>query len=229
MFNIFDDLNYINYFEVLKLLFLKDQHFTFNRPIKILQIFSNILRYAKQDKSFDNRKERLAWKPITSVNGYVQDGQLFLPQAILQHTALERCNLITLKDSQAPQFSYMENMESNDCFELTAPRKLGNFKIAHAEELELHLHYNRFFIGIPKRNNIKLCNLRPNQPVEITINGKTDFSLTGRRDRQFTDQQYIFEYLGDFKTCIVLKEKANPVLKQIPAERKLVDTIKPLW
>ncbi len=208
---------------------MKDQHFTFNRPIKVLQIFSNILRYAKEDKSFDKRKERMEWKPIFSANGYVQDGQLFLPPAILQHMALERCNLITLKDSLAPQFNYMENMESNDCFELSVPRKLGNFKIQQAEELELHLHYNRFFIGIPKRSNIKLCNLRPGLPVEIAINGKTDFSLTGRRDREFTEQLYIFEYLGDFKTCIVLKERANPVLKPIPAERKLVDMIKPLW
>ncbi len=208
---------------------MKDQHYTFNRPIKILQIFSNILRYAKEDKSFDKRRERLAWRPVESLNGYVKEGELFLPSGILEHEALKRCNLITIKDSLAPPFNYMERMESNDCFELTAPRKLGNFNIQQAEELELHLHYNRFFIGIPKRNNIKLCNLRPNQPVEITINGKTDFSLTGRRDREFTEQLYIFEYLGDFKTCTVLKEKANPVLKQIPAERKLVDMIKPLW
>jgi hypothetical protein len=208
---------------------LKDRHFTFKRPIKILQVFSNVLRYGKDDKSFDKREERLAWHPVQSLNGYVHDGELFLPPAILQHAALERCNLITIKDSLSPLFNYMENMENNDCFELTAARKLGNFKIKQTEELELHLDYNRFFIGTPKRDNIKLCNLRPGQPVEIAINGKTDFSLTGRRARNFTDQQYIFEYLGDFKTCTVLKEKAKPVVKQIPAKRKLVDMLKPLW
>ncbi|MEO6254454.1 MAG: hypothetical protein ABIO79_14170 [Ferruginibacter sp.] len=208
---------------------MKDRHYTFNRHIKILQVFSNILCYGKDDRSFDKRKERLEWRPVESANGYVKDGQLFLPPAILQHASLERCDLITIKDSLAPEFNYMENMESNDCFELTAPRKLGNFKIIQSEELELHLHYNRFYIGTPKRDNIKLCNLRLNQPVEIAVNGKTDFSLTGRRARNFTDQQYIFEYIGDFKTCTVLKEKAKPVLKQIPAERKMVDMLKPLW
>lgn len=140
---------------------MKDQHFIFKRPIKILQIFTNILRYTKEDRSFDDRKERLAWKPVRSVNGYVQGGELFLPPVILQHAAIERCNLITIKDSLVPEFNYLERMESNDCFELTAPRKLGIFKILHGEELELHLHYDRFFVGTPKRNNIKLCNLRP--------------------------------------------------------------------
>jgi hypothetical protein len=159
----------------------------------------------------------------------VKNGELFLPPTILQHPVIERCNLITIKDSLAPKFNYMERMENNDCFELTAPRKLGNFKIKQDEDLELYLDYNRFFIGIPKRANIKLCNLRLNHPVEIAINGKTDFSLTGRRNRDFTDQQYIFEYIGDFKACTMLKEKAKPVLKQIPSERKLVDMIKPLW
>ncbi|HEX2684833.1 MAG TPA: hypothetical protein VHL77_12900 [Ferruginibacter sp.] len=208
---------------------MKYDHFVFNRPIKILQIFSNIFVYTKKDKSFENRKEQLAWKPVASLNGYVKDGELFLPPAILKHPVLERCQLITIKDSLAPAFNYMENMESNDCFELSAPRKLGNFKIKQAEELELHLDYNRFFIGTPKRDNIKLCNLRAGQPVEIITNGKSDFSLTGRRERKFNDQQYIFEYLGDFKTCTVLKEKENPVIKNIPAERKLVDLFKRLW
>jgi hypothetical protein len=208
---------------------LKDQHFEFIRPIKILQVFSNVQRYTTEERSFDKRKERLEWKPTESVNGRIKDGQLFLPADILQHPALERCNLITIKDSLAPDFAYMERMESNDCFELTAARKLGNFKIKQGEELDLFLDYDRFFIGIPKRANIKLCSLRLQQPVEIAINGKTDFSLTGRRAREFTDQHYIFEYLGDFKSCIVLAEKAKPVVKQIPGERKLVDMIKPLW
>ena len=219
----------INYFKAFKLLFLKDQHFEFNRPIIVLQVFTNLLRYTKEERSFDKRKERLAWKPAASAYGYVKDEGLFLPAGILQHPALERCNLITIKDSLAPEFAYMERMESNDCFELTAPRKLGNFKIKQVEALDLFLDYNRFFIGIPKRANIKLCSLRLKQPVEIAINGKTDFSLTGRRAREFTDQHYIFEYLGDFKSCRVLKENAKPVIKSIPGKRKLVDMIKPLW
>lgn len=208
---------------------MKDQHFEFNRPIKILQVFSNVLRYTKEERSFDKRKEKLEWRPMQSAHGYIKDKELFLPESILQHPALERCNLITIKDSQTHEFAYMERMEHNDCFELTAPRKLGNFKIKLGEELELFLDYDRFFIGIPKRANIKLCSLRLKQPVEIAINGKTDFSLTGRRDREFTDQHYIFEWLGDFKTCQVLNERAKPVIKHIPAKRKLVDMIKPMW
>ncbi len=208
---------------------MKDQHFTFNRPIKILQIFTNILRYTKEDRSFDKRRDRLQWRPVESMNGCIKNGQLFLPPAILQHPGLEKANLITIKDSLNPQFNYMELLENNDCFELTASRKLGSFKIKQAEELELHLHYSQFYIGTPKRDNIKLCNLRAGHSVEIAINGKTDFSLTGRRDREFTDQYYIFDHLGDFKTCRVLPENTKPVWKQIPAERKLVDMIKPLW
>lgn len=208
---------------------MKEAHFTFNRPLKILQVFTNVLRYAKEDRSFDKRRERLQWRPAESSNGYTREGELFLPPGILQHPVLERANLLTIKDSLAPQFSYMERLGNNDCFELTAPRTLGNFKIKQDEELELYLQYDRFFIGTPKRANMKLCSLRPHQPVEVFINGKTDFSLTGRRSRQFNDQQYIFEWLGDFKSCRILPENAAPVLKQIPTERKMVDLLKHLW
>ncbi len=215
---------YIGNLKPLTSPFLKDQDFIFKRPIKILQIFTNILRYTKEDKSFDKRKERLAWKPVSSANGHVQNGQLFLPQGILQHPAIERCNLITIKDSVAPEFNYMERLENNDCFQLSAARKLGIFKIKQEEELELHLEYSNTYIGDPKRNNMKLGNLLPGQPVEFIINGKIDYY-----DRTFIDHQYIFQYLGDFKTATVLPERAKPILKEIPTERKLVDMIKPLW
>ncbi|MCX6132020.1 MAG: hypothetical protein NTX25_23555, partial [Proteobacteria bacterium] len=84
-------------------------------------------------------------------------------------------------------------------------------------------------VGDPKREDFKLGEVKKGKPIEIKINGKTDFSLTSRRARVFKEQTYIFNYIGDFSECKILKEPFDFTLKRLPSDRKVVDLIKPLW
>jgi len=202
---------------------------SFKKPVKILQVFRNVVYYRKDEKSFADRQHKLAWRPVDSPHGGVADGQLLLPETILEHPRLQQCKLITIVDDISMEHYHLRDFQYNDCLVLDVPRPLSIFNLVQKEELELHLRYDPFFLGIPERENFKICTLRSGEPVEIKINGKTDFSLTGRRARVFKEQQYIFHYVGAFDTAQLLKAPVASIHKSTPAQRKLVDLLKPLW
>lgn len=219
---------------------MKLQELKLKRPKKILQVFRNINVYGKEEKSFEERKEEVAWKDIKSKSGYVLNNELYLPEKILENPKLMTCNLITIEDENkrinyttaALRFSRIDTDDKkikNQCFNLAHPNKFEIFEIKYNDELEVFLKYRYFGVGAPERENFKLCTLKMNCPVEIKINGKTDYSLTWRRARVFTEQQYIFHYLGDFDSCKLIKDPFEPVIKHVPDERKVVDLIKHLW
>jgi hypothetical protein len=220
---------------------MKLQEITFKRPIRIFQVFRNINVYGKANKSFDDRKDRMTWKVIPSKSGHVIDGELYLPEQILKNADLLTCDLITIEDDNQPQTFTSSDLrftkvigsnyepDFNHCFHLARHNKLDIFEIRKEDEIELHLQYGYFEIGIPERKNFKLCDIKKNKPVEIKINGKTDFSLSSGRERIFKEQDYIFEYIGDFDKCKILKEPYGAILKSVPADRKVIDLNKGLW
>ena len=206
---------------------MKLQEKIFSRPVKILQVFRNINMYGKDKKSFSDRGDDMVWQAMPSKSGHVLDNELFLPGAVFNDPQFQSGCLVTLEDNNQPQPKTTEKY--NHCFQLTGTNRLDIFEVKYKEELELFLHYGYFTIGIPSRDNFKICELIKGKPVEIKINGKTDSSLTWRRARIFKDQFYIYEYLGEFKKCTILKEPFGDFIKQVPADRKLVDLMKPLW
>jgi hypothetical protein len=218
---------------------MKLQEITFKKPVKILQIFRNINVYGKADKSFENRKKAMEWKPVSSKSGYVIDNDLFLPEKFFDNNVAGNCEIITLEDNNqqetfsATDLQHTKMIASNNepgfnrCFKQKSFAKIDIFEIKN--DLELFLKYDSYEVGIPERKNFKLCILKINNPVEIKINGKTDFSMTSGRERIFKEQHYIFEHLGDFGSCKILKEPYESIIKRVPAERKIIDLIKPLW
>ncbi len=216
----------------------------FTRPIKVLQIFRNINFYEKPKKSFNDRRDELEWGSIPSKSGCVTEGQLFLPESIKTNPDARSCDLITIEDDNQPQIFpsphlHKEKMlyvprlpqppPSNHCLNLVRPNNLDIFELRLEGELELYLQYGYFDVGIPKRNNFKLCQVKLGEPVEIKINGKIDTSLTAGKERTFKEQHYVFHYLGDFPNATLLREPFEPVQKHVPEQRKVVDLIKQLW
>ncbi|MEO5649312.1 MAG: hypothetical protein ABIR03_05230 [Ginsengibacter sp.] len=218
---------------------MKLQEIIFKKPVKVLQVFRNINIYGKADKSFENRKGTMEWQSILSKSGYVSGDELFLPETFFDHNHPETGGIITLEDNNQTgkgNTPYLhsskitgrnEEADSNRFFKTGSIAKLDIFEIKN--ELELFLKYDAYEVGIPERKNFKLCLLKPKVPVEIKINGKTDFSMTSGRQRVFKEQHYLFEYLGEYKYCKILKEPFAPMIKHVPEERKTVDLIKPLW
>lgn len=224
---------------------MKPESIEFARPVKVLQVFRNINLYGKSKKSIDDRRSELEWREIRSKSGHVIDGQLFLPESIKTNPDFRTCDLITIEDDNQPQIFTAGHLQltklmaivprlpdpliANHCFNLVRPNKLDIFEIRRASELELFLQYGHFDVGIPKRNNFKLCEVKLGQPVEIKINGKRDSSLTSGAERVFKEQHYVLHYLGDFSRAALMREPFEPVVKHVPEERKVVDMIKQLW
>lgn len=204
---------------------MKYQKFTLKLPIKVFQVFRHINVYDKTKKSYNDRKDTIGLTDIPSKSGYVFKDELYLPESILNNPDLQTCDLVTLEDDFCP----MPQSVANRCFHLKRKCIFDIFEIKSKEVIELHLQYKYFGVGTPERENFKLGEIKKGKPIEIKINGKTDFSLTSRRARVFKEQTYIFNYIGDFRECKILKEPFDFTMKRLPPDRKVVDLIKPLW
>jgi len=198
----------------------------FKHPSRVPQVFQNINVYGKDKRSFDARKSDVEWKAFVSRSGFVREDELFLPDTLLQQSHFPNCDLITMEDNMLP---IKEGEAVNNCFHLHHPNPLHIFQLKMEVELELFLKYGYFEVGIPKRNDFKLCELKLNEPVEIKINGKTDSSMSSGRARMYKEQYYIFNYLGQFTECTILRTPLAPVIKEVPEKRKEVDLLKTLW
>ncbi|RZK58434.1 MAG: hypothetical protein EOO91_08270 [Pedobacter sp.] len=200
------------------------------KSFKLIQLFRNINSYGKDEKSFEDRKEKIAWKPIESTAGFVKDDVVHLPESILEQPNFEHCDLILLIDDNFQTFqNVVYTSEKNLCFRNKSENKFDFLQIKLDEKVELYLKPGYFEVGFPERNEFKVCELTISKPVSIKINGKRDFSLTGRRARTFIEQEYIFNYIGDFTSIQIEKEPFHSVVKNVPTEKKVIDLMKPLW
>ena len=66
------------------------------------------------------------------------------------------------------------------------------------EILDIHLKYsgNELQIAYPKRTNHKVAELHAHTPIRYRLNGQSDFTMTGRKERTFTEFDFMLEYLG---------------------------------
>lgn len=206
-------------------------------------------------KSFSDRKELTAWKrEIKSKSAYLEAGKLVLSKSD-NNPDLLNCDLIILNDFNSE--SEIEAIESQnqrwqkeliDLEEKTdgqiwanlkqvqyftffgSQRKFEIFQLKIVNgQIELHLFYDLFEIGEPKRENFKLCNLEMNIPIEIKINGKLDHSLSSGRERSYKEHCYIFHLIGETDEFELTREPFRGSVKQIPKPLKTVDLMKDLY
>ena len=108
------------------------------------------------------------------------------------------------------------------------------FKISknQPDRFDFFLDYiaNSTLLGIPKRENHKIFELRKEKPIRYKINGKSDFTAGFRRkQRTFYELDYIFEYKGQVEKIEFLNLDEVKKTKEIPLsncklinERKLL-------
>jgi hypothetical protein len=225
------------------------------RPKRIIQVYHNHLRYTKDRKSFADRKDALAWKAqIHSYAPYLKEGRLVIPQTV-NHPDLEKCDTILLHDfnvdSEAEAIQMMKEKYPRDlltyerradgqqrpvlrqmqCMQLTGSQiSTDIFWLREGDDgIEIHLQYDLFSIGEPRRDNFKLANLEEDVPIEVKINGKLDHAMASGRERTYHEQDYIFHLLGQTNEFELARDPFGGSQKNIPKPAKVVDLLKRLF
>jgi len=194
----------------------------------ILQVYHNYFQYHKDMKSFSDRKEVTEWKTeLNSKSAYLKDGKLILSK-LDYNTDLLNCDLIILSDFNSE--SEIKALKQVQYFNLVGKVKFEIFQLKKVDkQIELHLLYDYYEIGEPKRENFKLCNLEMNTPIEIKINGKLDHSLSSGRERTYKEHCYIFHLIGETDAFELARPPFKGSIKNIPKPLKTVDLIKKIY
>ena len=194
----------------------------------ILQVYHNYFQYHKDMKSYSDRKEVTEWKTeLNSKSAYLKDGKLILSKSDYNIDLLN-CDLIILSDFNSE--SEIKALKQVQYFNLVGKVKFEIFQLKKVDkQIELHLLYDYYEIGEPKRENFKLCNLEMNTPIEIKINGKLDHSLSSGRERTYKEHCYIFHLIGETDAFELARPPFKGSIKNIPKPLKTVDLIKKLY
>lgn len=198
------------------------------RPLAVVQVYRNASMFAKGDPVVENGRDWLRWPIKHSASGYIQRGELYLPEKTDGYDDINRHSLVFMLD----------DFSENEKDKLFAWKQITNFytqvptsigidflQIKRDTELELFFNGSKYNWYPKRKETYQLCELKKNKPVEIKINGKSD----GHHQRYYMEEQFIFEYLGSFQQFKILTDQHIPVKKQVPSQRKLIDLRELLW
>jgi len=202
----------------------KDSH-PFSRAVQVIQLYQKQVRYGKEEKASFDLKAFHAMQNMGSSGGFVEKGELFLDSSLMPNsTEVQGFDLLVIVADM------LSTMPSELHFLRTSSMNLVEiFKIGGKDTLELHLEWNYFHVGEPSRQNMKLCELVPDKAYEIRINGKTDFSMAGRRPRHYLERVFVVEHLGIFSECTLISDSEKLPPGKLPEPRKVIDMRKLLW
>jgi hypothetical protein len=220
------------------------------QPCHIIQVFKNSYEYDKKFKNFDSRKAIVQWKSDIPSNTKIAES-IVLNQNAFDNAEGTLDNLVVLIDDNFYSFEDYkmqlilsdDNLSDEIQIQLNYNKqkqarksvvlgKLSNkfkdfeiFKIKQEQEIELHLNWDIWTVGEPERFNFKIADLKINQPIQVIIDGKRDFSLTGRRKRTFIENNFIIEYKGIFEQ-VQLQSNPETFFKTIPTQAKEINLMK---
>lgn len=85
-----------------------------------------------------------------------------------------------------------------DVIQIYISKEIFKIRKTDSELFEIEIDYaaNSMSIGVPERENHKFCDLKKDKPIRYKINGKSDFTMTGRKERTFYEFDYVFEWIG---------------------------------
>jgi hypothetical protein len=203
---------------------MKEVSLSFSQPVQVIRLFKKQLRFGKEDKAgFDLRAFHVL-ESAGSSGGFALEGKLFLEGSLLEKSEEVRGSdlLVMVDDADPAKPSALHFLRTSSA------NRLEIFKIFGKVPVELHLEWSYFHVGDPSRNHMKLCDLVPGKAYEIRVNGKTDFSLTGRRPRHYLEQIFVVEHLGIFSEYTPISD-SKKIPNRLPEQRKIIDLRKPLW
>ena len=225
--------------------------------IAVIQIFKSAERFKKDDYGAGKLQLLNLWEEsFTSSTGYLENGTLYLPDVRKQEPYIQSAHTVILQDingfdpfhfamplEKTRQHRWFRDFNKNHVL-LVKDQAICYYRLSHSLTFEifriekkqpdafnLYLNYtgNKFAIGIPERNDHKIAEITLNKPVRYKLNGKSDFTMTGRKQRTFAEYDYLIEYVGqankivykDFKKIETIRNKPNREYKFVD-ERKIL-------
>lgn len=208
---------------------MKPETINFKKPVAVIQVFNHQYDYLKDQRRFEERKDMAAWQTVFQSNsGYLANGELYLPESILEIESFEKANVITLEDFQQPQTCH--SMQPNHCLHLQkalVPYDCFKLKAMDDGGIEVHLHWS--FMGYFDPEQYKIAELHPKGIIEIRRNRVANATLTGRKARTYTEAYTIIQHLGTYNEATLLRQPIVPIAKPLPQPTKVVDLMKRLY
>jgi hypothetical protein len=217
--------------------------------IDVIQVFRSEQRFKKDN--YETAKLLHQWEDyIASRNGYLEDGTLYLPDTGDKAPAIEDAKIFVIVDikgfqpfsaetsrkwTRAPHWhvdthkKYMlyVNDQIIGGYKQAGSLNLGFLKIEkeQAGSFNLHLHYSRhpMEIGVPERDDHMFANVKTGKAVRYRLNGKSDFTMSGRKARGFAEFDFIIEYSGQAEKVVFEQPAKIETVKKPTKEYKLVD------
>lgn len=200
------------------------------RTIDVIQVFKSAEWIEKPAYTTEKRQWIGKWeRHLASEAGYFVDKTLVLPFDKQEELNMKTTELVIVQDQKsAGQGFGLFAKQPLFCFTRPASPSFELFRVHKTETgiIELYLNYeaNAAAIGTPKRENHKIAELQQNKPIRYKINGKSDATFSGRRQRTYREFDYIIEYLGQADAVRFMKPAQMEVEKKIPVEKcRLID------
>jgi hypothetical protein len=203
-------------------------------PKHVIQVFENVVFYGKDEKQPEIRTRLTSWKEtLLSDSGFGADETLFVNEAVLNPALhFTDTDLVILHDyhnpppawtsSSRPSYALFKGLHLSLHFEL--------FRLTYSDNFfNLHLNYSghSYRIGVPRRADYKLAELKLNQPVRVSLNSKSDYE---RHARTYGHFEYVFVYYGLVTRFEVQSASELTLLKPVPIdEAKHINLLKVLY
>jgi hypothetical protein len=220
--------------------------------IDVIQIYKSKGVFTKSTYNPENRKHfQDIDMSFDSRQGYLENDILMLPIHYKKFPEFGTADVTIIQDTKG-WVSFLENkhikdtdisnsfknvptksiLSNHESFytlrQIDSPKAFEFFKLkkSNKDTYEVFLDYesNSKRIGIPKRENYKICDLKHSKPIRYKINGKSDFTLTGSKERTFYEYDFIIEWIGKIDTIEFCELNKISKRKTIPIDNcKLID------
>lgn len=210
--------------------------------IQVYHVFKKNAVIPKSEYTPELRKSFFEWgNQLVSRLGILKDKQLLLANDYKDLIPVTRTGTIIIQDiigysGTSAKSDYLRYVKSMDIPDWFADNWLKQFQeiIAFNREDRVQ-HFESFSIDLKSRelylkDEHKLCDLKPGKPVNIRLNAKWDFTASGRRERSYSESDYIIQYLGEAEIVAFVPEKELEIQREIPWKTaKMIDLRKTFY
>jgi len=202
--------------------------------IDVIQVYKFEGKFEKPFYTSENRKQFNTLKPeIDSTCGYLDVDTLVLPIAYKNLPEISSAKFLFLQDIYQiyPSSAHENHVLGFKNLNAKIPIEIFKLNKMEPECFDVYLDYakNATSIGIPKRENHKIGELKLEHPIRYKINGKSDFTFSGRKQRTYYEYDYILEWVGSAKEIKFLAPSQIKRIKRLPLSTcKLIDERKML-